>query len=76
MIHMKKYWHIAVLGNIASGKTTLSQSLAKGLKANFIDADLFDRNPFIELYTADHAKYAFITELFFTHCRIKKQKEI
>lgn len=68
----KKNFHIAVLGNIASGKTTVSQFLAKELKTPLVDADLFEENPFLPLYVNDRPRWSFATELYFTKARLKK----
>lgn len=69
---VKKHFHIAVLGNIASGKTTVSKYLAKELKAPLVDADLFEENPFLPMYVNDRPRWSFATELFFTKARLKK----
>ncbi len=68
----KKHYHIAVLGNIASGKTTASQYLSQKLKAQLIDADLFEENPFLQMYVNDRPRWSFATELYFTRARLKK----
>ncbi|MCL5676199.1 MAG: deoxynucleoside kinase [Patescibacteria group bacterium] len=69
---MKKHFHIAVLGNIASGKTTASGLLAQKLKAELLDADLFEENPFLQMYVNDRPRWSFATELYFTKARLKK----
>lgn len=72
----KKHYHIAVLGNIASGKTTASQILASKLAAHLVDADLFEENPFLQMYVNDRPRWSFATELYFTRARLKKLSEI
>ena len=72
----KKHFHIVVLGNVASGKTTASQILAHALKAHLVDADLFEENPFLPMYAQDRPRWAFANELYFTRARIKKLSEI
>lgn len=72
----KKHFHIVVLGNVASGKTTASQALAQFLKAPLVDADLFEENPFLQMYAQDRPRWAFANELYFTRSRIKKLSEI
>lgn len=67
-----KHYHIAVLGNIASGKTTASTLLAQKLKAELVDADLFEENPFLQMYVNDRPRWSFATELYFTKARLKK----
>ncbi len=69
---MKKHCHVAVLGNIASGKTTASQVLANKLKAQLVDADLFEENPFLQMYVEDRPRWSFATELYFTRARLHK----
>ncbi len=68
----KKHHHLVVLGNIASGKTTASMLLAKEVKASLIDADLFEENPFLQMYANDRPRWSFATELYFTRSRLKK----
>lgn len=63
---------ITVIGPISSGKTTVSQLLARALDLPLLDADLFETNPFLPSYIEDNARWSFATELFFTLARIKK----
>lgn len=72
----KKNFHLAVLGNIASGKTTVSHFLAKQLKASLVDADLFEENPFLQMYVEDRPRWSFATELYFTRARLKKLSNV
>lgn len=67
---------ITVVGPIASGKTTVSQFLAKSLSLPVLDADLYETNPFLEGYIQDTSRWAFTTELFFTLARLDKLKQI
>lgn len=71
-----KHYHIAVLGNIASGKTTASQILAEKLKGYLVDADLFEENPFLQMYVNDRPRWSFATELYFTRARLKKLSNV
>ncbi len=73
---VKKHYHIAVLGNIASGKTTASQILAEKLKGYLVDADLFEENPFLQMYVNDRPRWSFATELYFTRARLKKLSNV
>lgn len=73
---VKKHYHIAVLGNIASGKTTASLILAEKLKAFLVDADLFEENPFLQVYVNDRPRWSFATELYFTRARLKKLSNV
>lgn len=63
---------ITIIGPISSGKTTVSQVLARALDLPLLDADLFETNPFLPAYIEDNARWSFATELFFTLARIKK----
>lgn len=70
---MKK--RIEICGNIASGKTTLCQGMAK--KGYFTIFEDFQKNPFFEDFYADPAAYSFETEVTFLlqhYNLIKKQK--
>jgi len=72
----KKLHHITIIGSIASGKTTAAKILAQALKAHLVDADLFEENPFLELYVKDMPRWAFASELYFTRLRLQKVKEV
>lgn len=63
---------ITIIGPIASGKTTVSNTLSQELSLPLLDADLFEQNPFLPGYIQDTPRWAFATELFFTIHRIKK----
>jgi len=63
---------VTVIGPISSGKTTVSQVLARALDLPLVDADLFETNPFLPSYIEDNSRWSFATELFFTLARIKK----
>lgn len=72
----RRHHHLVVLGNIASGKTTASMLLARELKASLIDADLFEENPFLQMYVNDRPRWSFATELYFTRARLKKLADV
>ena len=63
---------ITVIGNIGSGKTTVSPVIAKALKASHVDADnLFQTiDPFRELYLNDLRRWALANELWLTLERV------
>lgn len=63
---------ITVVGNIGSGKTTVSPIIAKMLKAKHVDADnLFQTiDPFRELYLNDVKRWALANELWLTLERV------
>lgn len=63
---------ITVIGNIGSGKTTVSPVIARALKATHVDADnLFQTiDPFRELYLNDLKRWALANELWLTLERV------
>lgn len=67
--------HIAIAGNIGSGKTTLTNMLAKhyGWTPRF---EPVDHNPYLEDYYKDLARWAFNLEVFFLKQRFKDLLEI
>ena len=67
--------HIAIAGNIGSGKTTLTTMLAKryGWKPRF---ESVDYNPYLEDYYQDIKRWSFPMEVFFRKERFKDLLEI
>lgn len=67
--------HIAIAGNIGSGKTTLTNMLAKryGWKAHY---EPVDNNPYLEDYYHDMKRWAFNLQIFFLNKRFKDVVEI
>ena len=67
--------HIAIAGNIGSGKTTLTTMLAKryGWKPRF---ESVDYNPYLEDYYNDIKRWSFPMEVFFLKERFKDLLEI
>ena len=67
--------HIAIAGNIGSGKTTLTTMLAKryGWKPRF---ESVDYNPYLEDYYKDIKRWLFPMEVFFLKERFKDLLEI
>ena len=59
-----KYNHLAIEGNIGSGKTTLATMLAKEYDVRLI-LEKFSDNPFLPKFYKDPEKHAFPLELFF-----------
>lgn len=64
---------LTIIGNVASGKSTLMPILVKSLPAHAIDADdLFQTSdPFSKPYLADMKRWAFANETWLTLERIK-----
>lgn len=74
-VKTKNISHIEICGNIASGKTTLCQALAK--KEYLPIFEDFQSNPFFQDFYEDPATYSFETEVTFLlqhYNLIKKQK--
>lgn len=67
--------HIAVSGNIGSGKTTLATLLAKHYKwtAQYEDAD---SNPYLNDFYEDMQRWAFNLQIFFLNSRFQQVIEI
>ncbi|NCX94923.1 MAG: deoxynucleoside kinase [Chitinophagia bacterium] len=62
--------HIAIAGNIGSGKTTLAAKLAKhyGWKAHYEDVD---RNPYLVDFYEDMHRWSFNLQIYFLNNRIR-----
>ena len=67
--------HIAIAGNIGSGKTTLTRLLAKryGWTPRF---EPVDNNPYLADFYADMKRWAFNTQIYFLNKRFKEVVEI
>ncbi len=67
--------HIAIAGNIGSGKTTLTKMLAKryGWTPQF---EPVDNNPYLEDYYADMARWSFNLQIYFLNKRFRDVVEI
>ena len=72
-----RYNHLAIEGNIGSGKTTLATMLAKEYDVRLI-LEKFSDNPFLPKFYKDPEKHAFPLELFFMaerYHQLKKNKQ-
>ncbi|GMQ28556.1 deoxynucleoside kinase [Algoriphagus confluentis] len=67
--------HFAVSGNIASGKTTLTEKLAKhyGWKAEF---EAVDNNPYLPDFYEDMKRWAFHLQVYFLNSRYNQIRKI
>ena len=63
--------HIAVAGNIGSGKTTLTKLLAQhyGWSPRF---EPVDNNPYLEDFYADMSRWSFNLQIYFLNKRFKE----
>ena len=67
--------HIAIAGNIGSGKTTLTKMLAKryGWIPRF---EPVDNNPYLEDFYADMNRWSFNLQVYFLNKRFREVVEI
>lgn len=67
--------HIAVVGNIGAGKTTLTELLAKnyGWEANF---EAVDNNPYLEDFYNDMKRWSFNLQIYFLNSRFQQIRDI
>lgn len=67
--------HIAVSGNIGSGKTTLTRLLAKhyGWSAEY---EQVDDNPYLDDFYREMQRWSFNLQIFFLNSRFRQVKEI
>ena len=68
------YQHIAIEGNIGTGKTTLCNKLQKDFNCRLI-LEQFADNPFLPFFYENQERYAFPVELFFMTERHKQLQE-
>jgi deoxyadenosine/deoxycytidine kinase len=67
--------HIAVAGNIGSGKTTLTGLLAKNLKWEPHYEDV-DTNPYLQSFYEDMQRWSFNLQVYFLNSRFRRIIEI
>lgn len=67
--------HIAVCGNIGSGKTSLTEKLAKHYGWNPLYESV-DTNPYLRDFYSDMSKWAFHVQIFFLNSRFRQVNEI
>lgn len=60
---------IEIVGNVASGKTTAARTLARISDFEYIDIDVYTKNPFLKLFVEDPKRWTFTNDLFFSHIR-------
>src|SRR5690606_37103029 len=67
--------HIAIVGNIGAGKTTLTQLLANPLKWE-PQYEAVDDNPYLEDFYGDMKRWAFNLQIFFLNSRFRHIVEL
>ncbi len=67
--------HIAIAGNIGSGKTTLTRKLSKhyGWKAHYEDVD---HNPYLQSFYEDMQRWSFNLQVYFLNSRFRQVVDI
>lgn len=67
--------HIAIAGNIGSGKTTLTKLLARhyGYRTLF---ESVDNNPYINSFYEDMRRWSFNIQIYFLHTRVRQLLEM
>ncbi|PRY53056.1 deoxyadenosine/deoxycytidine kinase [Arcticibacter pallidicorallinus] len=67
--------HIAIVGNIGAGKTTLTELLSKhlGWEAHY---EAVDNNPYLEDFYNDMKRWSFNLQIYFLNSRFNQIKEI
>ncbi len=74
---IKDHHHIVIIGNVATGKSTLMHHLGQLLQAKTIPADdLYLTNPFFPLAVRDRARWSLTSDLWFLHERVKITRSI
>lgn len=67
--------HIAIVGNIGAGKTTLTELLSKylGWEAQY---EVVDNNPYLEDFYSDMKRWSFNLQIYFLNTRFQQIMEI
>lgn len=67
--------HIAVVGNIGAGKTTLTELLAKNYNWEPL-YEAVDNNPYLEDFYSDMKRWSFNLQIYFLNSRFRQIAEI
>lgn len=63
--------HIAIAGNIGSGKTTLTDKLAKHYQYEVL-MEAMDDNPYINSFYEDMSRWSFSLQIYYLHTRYRQ----
>jgi deoxyadenosine/deoxycytidine kinase len=72
---MNQLKHIAISGNIGSGKTTLAEKLAKHYGWTPLYESV-DKNPYLKDFYTDMTRWAFHLQIYFLNSRFRQVNEI
>ncbi|MDQ4140637.1 MAG: deoxynucleoside kinase, partial [Bacteroidota bacterium] len=67
--------HIAIVGNIGAGKTTLAQKLAHHYKWALFE-EVVDNNPYLKDFYDDMPRWAFHLQVYFLNSRFRQVQQI
>ncbi|MEJ6978908.1 deoxynucleoside kinase [Pedobacter sp. P351] len=67
--------HIAIVGNIGAGKTTLTELLSKHLNWE-AQYEAIDNNPYLEDFYNDMKRWSFNLQIYFLNSRFQQIREI
>ena len=67
--------HIAIVGNIGAGKTTLAEKLAQHFKWELF-AEAVDNNPYLKDFYEDMPRWAFHLQVYFLNSRFRQVQQI
>lgn len=67
--------HIAIVGNIGAGKTTLAQKLAQHFKWDLF-LESVENNPYLKDFYEDMPRWAFHLQIYFLNSRFQQVKQI
>jgi deoxyadenosine/deoxycytidine kinase len=67
--------HIAIVGNIGAGKTTLTEMLAKNYGWEPL-YEAVDNNPYLEDFYSEMKRWSFNLQIYFLNSRYRQIREI